>query len=235
LACFVLNGTRVIGGKKVAWNGGTGVIPKYRGQGVGQVLIQACIEVYRDQQVDTALLEAIAKNTPAIKLYEKFGYRVIEHVTFLNREGAFNTEEAFDAPEGMYQTVPATPFEVSRLTFYRAMSPWQTQWQSLKDGQAFILHETGTPVGYALYRRTFNDRGELVAIALHQCAAAPNRADEAQIIACLLKHVYDPADTDCRRYTVNIPVSSHILVAALTKAGFQTLTQQVYMHLDLSE
>ena len=32
---FVLQGIREVDGQKIAWNGGTGIIPKYRGKKLG--------------------------------------------------------------------------------------------------------------------------------------------------------------------------------------------------------
>src|SRR4051812_235170 len=38
---FLLNGIRSNDGKKFAWNGGTAVVPAYRGKGVGRTLLNA--------------------------------------------------------------------------------------------------------------------------------------------------------------------------------------------------
>src|SRR4026207_1760851 len=45
-AGFLLNGMRNYAGRKVAWNGGTGVSPKFRGQGIGRLLVGAALELY---------------------------------------------------------------------------------------------------------------------------------------------------------------------------------------------
>src|SRR6185295_9393834 len=54
---FVLTALRTEGDLKLAWNGGTGVIPAMRGKGVGKALIDAAIELYETELVDVALLE----------------------------------------------------------------------------------------------------------------------------------------------------------------------------------
>jgi GNAT superfamily N-acetyltransferase len=44
---LVLNGIRTIRGMRIAWNGGTGVIPSFRRSGVGKAMIRYCLELYR--------------------------------------------------------------------------------------------------------------------------------------------------------------------------------------------
>src|SRR6476619_534811 len=68
---FLLNAFRSSGGKKIACNAGTGVVPDMRGKGVGNALVAATIEVYRNESVDVALLEVIQANHSAIAVYKK--------------------------------------------------------------------------------------------------------------------------------------------------------------------
>ena len=67
---IILNGIRLINGKKVSWNGGTGVDPEYRGKGVGKKLIEAVLAIYEVEGVEVATLEAVKENVKAISLYE---------------------------------------------------------------------------------------------------------------------------------------------------------------------
>ncbi|WP_405079770.1 GNAT family N-acetyltransferase [Paenibacillus chitinolyticus] len=84
---FVLNGIRMAGGGKISWNGGTGIIPAYRGRGVGRKLIEASLDIYREEGVDTATIEAIAGNAPAIALYESVGYVTRDTLLILRKAG----------------------------------------------------------------------------------------------------------------------------------------------------
>src|SRR5690349_20725839 len=85
---FLLNAFRTTWGKKIAWNGGTGVVPDMRGKGVGKALVAASIEVYKSESVDVAFLEAIKGNDSAIALYKNNGYRVIDELTNLQTDNA---------------------------------------------------------------------------------------------------------------------------------------------------
>ena len=227
LAGFVLNGIRMVKGTKVAWNGGTGVATKFRGQGIGAQLVEASLQVYRDADVQLATLEAIAKNEPAIRLYEKMGYVTVDRVTFLQRRGTLapNTfTERFSYVER--QGIPA---DVANLDFYGENVAWQAHWASIRDGESLVLLEAGQPVGYALFKRTLGESGSLNAIALYQCEVAPHRTDARAIIEHLLFRLYAPHEVDCLRYTINARMSNEILMDVLQQAGFTTLSEQVYM------
>lgn len=74
LVGFILHGTDIIDGKKVLYNGGTGVIPAYRGQRlVGQMytFLKPLISDF-----DSSILEVIVGNDAAIKSYEKVGFSI---------------------------------------------------------------------------------------------------------------------------------------------------------------
>src|ERR1700741_614928 len=90
-AGFLLNGIRTNEGRRVAWNGGTGVGFEFRGQGVGKVLVTAALDLYREQGVEVATLEALSTNQPAIALYQKCGYEVVDDLVFLEHQGPLLT------------------------------------------------------------------------------------------------------------------------------------------------
>ncbi|WP_312366154.1 GNAT family N-acetyltransferase [Ensifer sp.] len=54
---------------------GMGVLPNYRGQGIGETLLHACIEKAKLKGITCIELETRDDNRPAIRLYEKFGFR----------------------------------------------------------------------------------------------------------------------------------------------------------------
>lgn len=53
---------------------GMGVLPGYRGRGIGHQLLDACIAKAWEKGLTRIELEARADNDRAIKLYEKFGF-----------------------------------------------------------------------------------------------------------------------------------------------------------------
>ncbi len=83
---IVLNGFRIVNGKKISWNGGTGVATDYRGKGVSRALMEETLAIYKQENVDIATLEVIKENERAIKLYEKYGYEISDHLLFISGE-----------------------------------------------------------------------------------------------------------------------------------------------------
>ncbi|MFD2606240.1 GNAT family N-acetyltransferase [Euzebyella marina] len=78
---FVLHGERKIEGVKKAYNAGTGVNPIERGQALTKRMYDILVPEFKRQGFDEVLLEVISDNIPAIKSYEKIGFR---HIRMLN-------------------------------------------------------------------------------------------------------------------------------------------------------
>lgn len=227
---LVLTGIRIIDGKKVAWNGGTGVATEYRKQGVGREMMKALLDIYQQEGVDIAILEAFKQNEKAIALYQQVGYDVIDQLLFLQHSGPFAQNPFACEGEKTYRLKKGIPQDVRHLAYYNSMAPWQTQWAGIRDGESVqVQDEAGAVVGYALYKRGFDDAGKQISISLFQCAAAPDRNDADQIIKTALSHVFGPFDQECRRATFNFPASQEQVVRILEEAGFAPSTEQVYM------
>jgi len=60
--------------ERLAWIATIGVLPAYRGQGIGSALLQACEERLGDVDIR---LNVRVSNHNAIRLYEKYGYQRI--------------------------------------------------------------------------------------------------------------------------------------------------------------
>ena len=231
-AGFLLNGIRTNEGRRVAWNGGTGVGLKFRGQGVGKVLVTAALDLYREQGVEVATLEALSTNHPAIALYQKCGYEVVDRLVFLEHQGPLLTRFSKRADSDSYSTRIVPPEMVGGLQFYQASAPWQAQWQSLSssNGWGLIVSDArGEDVGYALYKRTLGPDTQTAGIILYQCVAAPGRNDPESILAYALQEVYAPLDAACRRSTHNLSKKNELVCRLLEAAGFTTFIEQVHM------
>lgn len=229
-AGFVLNAFRESAGRKFAWNGGTGVIPEFRGQGFGKVLIEAAISLYKELKVDVAMLEAISGNASAIALYKHFGYQSVDELTYLQTDEV--PTDFLESRSTSYEVNEVFPAAVGELHFYRDLSAWQTQWQSLalKRGEAIIVRDAlGKPAGYALFEKRYDDTGKLARIALSQCEVEPSRADADLISSLLLQHVFLREAGEYQRTTMNLRKSNHLIVEMLEHAGFSTFIEQQHM------
>lgn len=218
---LVMNGFRMFGGKKVAWNGGTGIATSHRGTGLSNILMEKVLNVYEEENIELATLEAIEENERAIKLYKKYGYEVVGHLLFLEK----TVPKPVPQKENFgYHFERILPEQLSLLPIYKYDVPWQCQWQSVKTGEALLMKDkTDTVAGYALFKRVLNDRGELDKLVLHQL-----HADNQEVIKMLLAEMLKEAITPVKVTAINF-LYSHKVTEMLRNEGFEKTVGQVLM------
>ncbi|MBO9130762.1 GNAT family N-acetyltransferase [Bacillus sp. 165] len=224
---LILNGMRIINGKKVSWNGGTGIAVPYRGKGIGKALMQKALKIYEENGVEICTLEAVRENERAIALYEQMGYRVKDNLQHLVQSGPKEKEWFQKSEKLVIET--GIPQAVSTLSFYPTIIPWQTHWFNIQNGESILAKDDGgNIVGYALYKRVLGEDGSVKVIVLYQCVVAPG-IEEQSVIQTLLWTVFDQPKLNCQRMAVNLPESNQITFRLLQKAGFTTHVKQVFM------
>ncbi|RZT14529.1 GNAT family N-acetyltransferase [Fictibacillus sp. BK138] len=226
LAGFVLNSFRTINGKQYVWNGGTAIAPAFRGMGIGKKLISVCLEIYEEQNIDIARLEAIKENETAIKLYKKMGYQTFEELAFMQHEGEISV---FNELGSNVAVKNATMQEIKALSFFEPLTAWQTQFQSLKDFSCAMAMDGEKPVGYAVYKKAFKETGELAGMVLYQCAIDPEYNLEEEATAHLMNVAFAPEEGAVRRLTMNVPKKDDAINRLLNEAGFTKFVDQVHM------
>ncbi|MGG3571466.1 GNAT family N-acetyltransferase [Bacillus gobiensis] len=233
---LILNGIKMMNGKKWAWNGGTSVAPSHRKSGVASKLMKESMDVYEREGVEIASLEAFSVNEKAIRLYEKYGYKIIDHLLFLELKGRRKEDLFQDANKNAYSIEYGLPKDIGKLKLYNDSVPWQTQWQHIRDGESLVVKDSSENVlGYALYRRVFNGEGNLQSIILYQCECDRHIHNKEEVLKYMINYVFQ-ANESIHRMTYNLPESNHSLVDILQEAGFKkaytpngTLLEQVFM------
>ncbi|WP_237691026.1 GNAT family N-acetyltransferase [Paenibacillus caui] len=231
---IVENGVRDLNGSKIGWNGGTGVAAKYRGTGVGKLLIEAALSVLKEAGVKLATLEAISENHKAISLYEKMGYVQVDELEHLSLKGP--APQPFHLTSGGNYTVERAPtVRAGKIPFYKASNPWQTHWQNAKDSEAVIVRDlAGEPAGYAYFKKVFNAEGDHITTVLYQCEAAPGHPDAVNLLKVMAAHVFGDLQDDINRVVPNLPKGASALTGVMLKSlGFTPMVQQVYMTKEL--
>ncbi|WML42988.1 GNAT family N-acetyltransferase [Neobacillus sp. PS3-40] len=214
---IILNGFRITkAGKKIAWNGGTGVAPAYRGKGSSKLLMEETMRIYHDEGVDIATLEAIKENEKAIRLYEKYGYQITDRLVYLN--GVLKQSENTPIP---IISKSIRPEQLQMIPFYNENVPWQCQWQSAKEGEAQIYHdENQSPLGYSLFRKVWNLEGKLEKVLLYQIELL-NDVDEKTIYPAILENIAKDKSTSTTFIAINFnlenPISQFLLENGLHK------------------
>ena len=253
-AGFVLIALKTVNGAKVAWNGGTGVNPAFRGRGIAKTLMREAAEILKAERVPKALLEVVQKNTGAIKAYESACFRIADGLIGARRDGSLPDDRSLLQPSetddaGMvranvasirperppeYRAVPAKPYEIGKLPFYREAA-WTSQWYNLSDGEGLIvLDGEGNPAAYALLRKRTKEDGTIDSITVYQCEADPSREDSGELQRWTLSAAFGPAELACKRTTDNLSMSNPETVKWLEEAGFETVYTQYLMIADFS-
>jgi len=88
---FIYNSINYYEGKKTAYNGGTGVIPEFRGNNLTEKMYASILPKLQKIDVEQCILEVISDNIPAIKVYENLGFKRTKfyHCMKLNQEGSY--------------------------------------------------------------------------------------------------------------------------------------------------
>ncbi|MEM8527505.1 MAG: GNAT family N-acetyltransferase [Bacteroidota bacterium] len=74
LIAFILHGKDTINQQKVAYNGGTGVIPEKRGAGLAKQMYRFILPILAAKGINSLVLEVISNNVQAIKSYKQSGF-----------------------------------------------------------------------------------------------------------------------------------------------------------------
>ncbi|MFY4775355.1 GNAT family N-acetyltransferase [Metabacillus sp. RGM 3146] len=216
---IILNAIKRINGKKRAWNGGTSVAVNYRSLGVGRVLVNKTLELYKKEGVDSASLEAFSVNKKAIRLYERCGYKFQDTLLFFEHKGAM-PDNVFKASK-VFSKHYGIPHEAGQLSFYDSEVPWQTRWNFLCSGESVIVkNDLQKEIGYAIYQRRFNEDGKLSAVVLYQCKVSETEDNKQEILLNLLNEVFPPG-ISYHKTTYNLPSSNELLIHLLEKAEFK--------------
>ncbi|WP_186438462.1 GNAT family N-acetyltransferase [Cohnella terricola] len=226
---IIVNGFRTRNGRIFAWNGGTAIVPEYRGKGYGKMLMEHNMALYAEEKVDEALLEAIARNEAAIRLYESVGYRKVDRLAFMQHEGALD----LTAPEG-YEYRRGLPEDIGEAEFGGGRSTWQAQAANMGKGECVQVLADGRLVGYAFYKTLKGEDGSLSALYLYQCEADPLRPDRDEILSAALAQAFRPLESAIKRTVVNLPESHSNLYSLLCKLGFEKTVEQVHLKKSMS-
>ena len=77
-SCGTIQGIRDQAGIGAVQN--LGIVPAYRDQGLGSVLLLSALQGFRESGVNRVYLEVTAENEGAIRLYKRMGFRTVKTV-----------------------------------------------------------------------------------------------------------------------------------------------------------
>jgi ribosomal protein S18 acetylase RimI-like enzyme len=227
LVGFIFNGVRQWGGRRTAYDTGTGVVPAFRKQGATTGMFGKTLAVLRTMGVEQYLLEVIQENDPAGDLYRKQGFSVVRGLNCYAAPRGDLTGGT--APEGVsLVNMPLDALGWDRLrTFWDFEPSWQNSVDSLtavpETLAAVAAVADGLVVGYGIVEPRTGD--------LPQLAVVPDRRGDG-IGRALLGRLAELTEAD-NLVALNLEETSKAANSFAEAVGFAPYVAQYEMMLPL--
>jgi ribosomal protein S18 acetylase RimI-like enzyme len=138
---FILTGLGEWQGSPTAYNGGTGVIPAFRGQNLTQKMYEFLRQKLKESGVDTCLLEVIHENESAKRSYQNVGFSIIRSLDCYRAAKQDITLKA-QVPEFVVIKKAVKPDWNLYSSFWDIEPTWQNSIAALKRcKQEFVILE----------------------------------------------------------------------------------------------
>jgi ribosomal protein S18 acetylase RimI-like enzyme len=227
LVGFIFNGVRQWGGRRTAYDTGTGVVPEYRKMGATTRMFARALEVLRKAGVEQYLLEVIKENDPAGDLYRKQGFVPLRGLNcYLAPRDVISRGPA---PEGVeLVNLPLDALGWDRLrTFWDFEPSWQNSADSLMAVPETLVAVTamtdGQVVGYGIVEPRTGD--------VSQLAVTTDRRGDG-IGRAILGRLADLAEGE-NLVALNLEETCEAANAFVEAVGFEPYTAQYEMMLRL--
>jgi len=217
LVAFIVHGIDIWRNEKTVFNGGTGVVPKHRGNGLVTLMYAKAISELKSKGISQACLEVIQENDKAIHLYKKAGFKIDRGLHCYN--GALKLDPKFDY---IIKSCNYADLDIPHLsTFWNFEPAWEMHWPAVKHKRAQlnfrIIEKNERVVAYLIYENNGaimqfgvdpSDRGKGLGYTLFQYLST-------QLKKVKLNNV-DVNDAHCNKF--------------LKGLGFQNVIDQFEMH-----
>lgn len=210
-----------VNGIKTAWDGGTGVIPTYRGKKLTQQMFEFILPQLKNNDVKKILLEVLEDNTSAYKIYEGIGFR---------------KKRKLNAYKGTIKKMEPTHYNIEMFRGFDAdallalgdfLPPWQQmnkRIQNWGDAVATIgIKKNNAAVAYVHYNKSTK--------RILQFAVAKEYRNNG-MGAALFKHI--AGDNTTPIIVINVDDSCGNTDAFLKAIGLNYFISQFEMEIDIA-
>ncbi len=151
---FILHGFNFINGNKIAYNAGTGVIPKKRGNKITFKLLEHIIPKLKEQNVTKIKIEIITENEIAFRTYKKIGFEIIRELNCYKGQIKSKIESKF-------KILPLKNYDWELLKSFWDWNPtWQNSISSAENtsylSTAIGAFDSNLLIGYLIYNPNSN-------------------------------------------------------------------------------
>ncbi len=218
---FALLGVR---GRR-GWVGGMGVVPEWRGRGLGRAAMEAVLAEARAIRLSVVDLEVLEQNNWAARIYDGLGFRATRDLDVWARPAEAPAIASVASPA--VSAIPVDEALAAHAALHPQRAPWQRDLPSLTRQaerlSALGVRGAGGISALALFHPS--PRG-LAVLALAARPDAPSGSHAALLAALLAPHPGVGATL------ANLPVGDPA-AAALAAAGFTVRLRQREMTLAL--
>jgi len=225
---FTMNAIGEWNGRRTVYDSGTGVVPNYRRQGISRNMFDFILPVLRENKIEQYLLEVIADNEPAVKLYQNLGFETARRLSvFKRKEVGLVTEKLNEEME--IKEIETLDWNLLE-SFYTYSPSWQNSTASIKRSlldatifKTFLgLYLTGKFVGYGI---VFHNSGNVPQLAI--AGDYRGRNFGRALLNALQKRIEKPL------FVTNVDERAKDIAAFLKANNFSLLTTQYEMMLKL--
>lgn len=220
LVGFIFNGVRDYMNGKLAYDSGTAVLSKFRGQGIASRLLSHTFEVLTKAGINGYILECIKTNTKALALYEKNNFRRTRHFDCWQIDKEVLLSNTVDI-RFQYQLEEGTPNDLAAAQNILSSYPsWQNSDAAIIAVSSQLQFVKLTDVHHKMVAFASWDpaNGSVARLATWDVDA----------VLVLLQYIAQHSDSPTVRM-VNVDIEDRLLPLVLAEFGFTAYVSQVEM------
>ena len=223
---FIFNSINQYENKKTAYNGGTGVIPAYRGNHLTVRMYEHLIPRLKEKGIEQCVLEVISDNSPALKAYSKVGFRKSKFLHCLKMFGASKYLDSFDD-----KSITINKVENPSWKDYKSFCEYKASFldtfsmlsNNIKNESIFEARDNNELIGFIVFNRNM---GRIGHIGVH-----PEHRGKG-IGTALIKKIA-ALQPDKNLYILNVNEKSYGLLNFFLRIGFENDIDQFELRLKL--
>lgn len=227
---FTIVGTGTFKNNQAAYDIMTGLVKDYRGIGLANKMFDLIKTKMKTQAIKTFYLEVLQENEPAIKAYEKTGFRKARKFTCYSLNLA-NLKQAKHIQTIVYIDRAEKPELDSFIKSLDWEPSWENHFESIKripdQIDIFVARSLNKNIGLLVYYPTINWILSLVVDPAYR-----NKGVASALLEYLISNISPEIE---KIHLINVQEDDIGMKNFLIKSGFKEYTRQFEMQYELSE